>query len=76
VTTSHQSANGTAFETADGTRFIVQAAKTREGADALADEAESEPRIFAVRPTWSTPDRSWIDADPLFWEAYPPVISE
>jgi hypothetical protein len=58
-------AEGTVFETADGTRYVIRAART-------ADEAESEVRegaqIFAVRQYWSMPSKAWIAADPEFWK--------
>jgi len=65
VTRGVPATHGTVFETADGTRFVIQAART-------ADEAESKARegsqIFAVRPYWSMPAKEWIAADPEFWK--------
>lgn len=74
ITITRGSAAGTVFEASDGTRFIFRAAATREEADAAAAKAGSDARVFAVRPTWSTPARAWVDADPRFWRAYPPVL--
>lgn len=56
---------GTVFESADGTRFIVTAVRTREEAGALAGP---ESRVLAVRPSWSFPAPEWIAADPGFWQ--------
>ena len=65
VTRGKPATNGTVFETADGTRFVIRAART-------ADEAESKARegaqIFAVRQYWSMPAKGWIAADPEFWK--------
>ena len=65
VTRDKPATDGTVFETADGTRFVMRAART-------ADEAESKTRdgaqIFAVRPYWSMPAKEWIAADPEFWK--------
>jgi hypothetical protein len=66
VTTSDQPSDGTCFVTAEGTRFIVTAAGTREDADARA-AARVEARVFAVRPRFSVPAPAWIAADPAFW---------
>lgn len=65
ITHDKPATDGTVFETADGTRFVIRAART-------ADEAESKARdgsqIFAVRPYWSMPAKEWIAADPEFWK--------
>ena len=65
VTRGRPATDGTVFETADGTRFVIRAART-------ADEAESKARegaqIFAVRQYWSMPAKAWIAADPEFWK--------
>jgi len=65
VTPEKPATEGTVFETADGTRYVIRAART-------ADEAESKARegaqIFAVRPYWSMPAKAWIAADPEFWK--------
>jgi hypothetical protein len=61
---------GTVYETDDRTRFVVVPARTREEADTLA--APSKARVFAVRPSWSHPDETWIAADPEFWSGQAP----
>ena len=58
---------GTVFETADGTRFIVLPSPTREDADDRAQLAGAETNVFAVRPYWSMPDHAWVVRDPAFW---------
>ena len=67
VTRDDRTINGTVFATADGTRYIVSAAGTRAEADALRARIGAEATVLAVRPDWSFPDSSWLDADPLFW---------
>jgi hypothetical protein len=67
VTKSATPANGTVFETADGTKFVIQPARTREEAEAKATAAGPETNVFAVRPRWSLPAQEWIAADPEFW---------
>jgi hypothetical protein len=47
--------------------FSLQAAQTREEADAKAATAGPEARVFAVRPEWSMPADEWVVADPTFW---------
>ena len=58
---------GTVFETEDGTRFIIDPARTRKEADAKAAAAGPQARIFAVRTRWSWPAKEWTAADPEFW---------
>jgi hypothetical protein len=67
VTKNDRRINGTVFETADGTRFIVITTRTRDEADVAAQIAGSESRVFAVRPSWSFPAKEWVAADPVFW---------
>jgi hypothetical protein len=67
--------DGTAFETEDGTRFIVSPAQTRREADALAAAAGPETRVFAVRPYWSLPARDWVAMDSSFWKNRPTAAS-
>jgi hypothetical protein len=57
------------FEAADATRFVVQPARTREEAEAIADRAGAV--VFAVRPYWGLPKEEWIAADPEFWRVSP-----
>jgi hypothetical protein len=69
VVTTGESAAGTAFETADGVRFIVTPAQTRDAADAIqARAAAAESYLLAVRPSWSFPAKQWIAEDPGFWQ--------
>jgi hypothetical protein len=67
VTRDDHALDGTVFVADDGTCYIVRAALTRADADALRARAGNEPTVLAVRPDWSFPDSSWVDADPLFW---------
>jgi hypothetical protein len=59
--------NGTVFEAADSTRFIVKATHTLSEAEATAVVAGQESMVFAVRPSWSFPAKEWVVADPVFW---------
>jgi len=67
VTKNTPRSGGTVFEAEDGTKFIVTAAHTRAEADAAGQQAGSQSKIFAVRPSWSFPATEWIAADPPFW---------
>jgi hypothetical protein len=68
LVTDHDSTmEGVVFETADGTRYIFNAARTREAADTIAAHGGPRTAIFAVRPHWGMPAQEWIDADPAFW---------
>jgi hypothetical protein len=67
VTRGESSADGTVFETADGVRFIVTPAQTREAADAVQALAAADSYLLAVRPSWSFPAKQWIADDPAFW---------
>jgi len=61
---------GTVFETADQTRFVVMAARTRAEADSKAAAAGPEAKAFAVRPYWTRPAKEWVAADPGFWQPW------
>jgi len=76
VTKSHPRIDGTAFEAADGTRFIVLPVQTRSEADAAAAAAGPESRVFAVRPSWSLPAKEWVAADSEFWHWRAPNKTE
>jgi hypothetical protein len=67
VTKGERQIDGSVFETADGFRFIIGTVHTREQADAAAAAAGPETRVFAVRPRWSFPSKSWVAADEQFW---------
>ena len=71
VTKGNRRMDGTVFETADGTKFVLLPAKTRKEADTKAAALGSEARVFAVRPYWSMPAREWVAADPVFWQPSP-----
>src|SRR5260370_41850239 len=71
VTKGNRRSNGTVFEGANGTRFIVVPAQNREEADAAAAIVGTESNVFAVRPSWSFPSKEWIAADPAFWQPSP-----
>jgi hypothetical protein len=51
----------------DHIQLVVNAAQTREQADALAAATGPQSIIFAVRPYWGMPATEWIAADPSFW---------
>jgi hypothetical protein len=76
VSKGQRAIDGTVFVGPDETQFVIMPANTRAEADAVAAAAGSEARIFEVRPTWSTPAREWIEADPSFWRAYPPAAGQ
>jgi hypothetical protein len=57
-------ATGAAFETAEGTRFIVTACLAR--ADAEKD-AGVDTHVLMVRPEWSFAAPAWVAADREFW---------
>jgi hypothetical protein len=61
---------GTVFETADYTRFVVMAARTREEADSKAVAAGQDAKVFAVRPYWTRPATEWVASDPAFWQPW------
>ena len=50
VTKGNPNSDGTVFESQDGVRFVVTAAKTRTEADAKLSAAGPDAKIFAVRP--------------------------
>ncbi len=70
ITKSYRLAEGTAFEAEDGTLFIIRSARSRDEADARAIAAGVDTRVFAVRPSMSTPSRKWITSDPEFWQPH------
>jgi len=72
VTKSADRIAGTVFEAPDGTRFIVNAAHTREQADAARAQSGANSNILAVRPRFSFPADEWIAADPEFWRPNSP----
>lgn len=59
------------FETQDGTFFVLQPARSREEAEAIARTAGPGATPFAVRPNWGMPAKAWVDADPEFWKPGP-----
>jgi hypothetical protein len=69
VTRSRRPADGSVWETADSTLYVLRPVKTRQEADALAREHGA--RVFAVRPNWSMPAPEWVAADPDFWRLAP-----
>jgi len=68
MTRSRAPTNGTVFETADGLRFVVTPAATRDVADSTRAIAGPESHVLAVRPRWSFPATEWVAADPEFWQ--------
>jgi hypothetical protein len=71
VTRQDVAADASVFEAADGDRFLLVPARTREQADAQAARLGQEARVFAVRPYWGLPAKEWIEADPDFWKSNP-----
>jgi hypothetical protein len=69
VTRSRLPAEGSVWEVADSTRYILRPARTRRQAEALARKHGA--RVFAIRPYWSMPAPEWVAADPDFWRLAP-----
>jgi hypothetical protein len=67
VTKNKPHRDGTVFETPDGVRFVVRAAKTRTEADAKLPATGPDAKIFVIRPEFSMPAVEWVAADPSFW---------
>jgi hypothetical protein len=72
VTKSADRIAGTVFEATDGTRFIVDAAHTREQAAAARAQSGANSTILGVQPRLSFPADDWIAADPEFWRPSSP----
>lgn len=70
VTKHDRTIPGAVFVAVDGTRVIVVSAQTREQADAMRAAAGEASVLLAVRPSWSFPDKDWIDADAEFWSPH------
>ena len=71
VTRQDSRAEGSVFDAPDGSRYILTPVKTRQQADAEATRAGQEARVFAIRPYWGLPDKTWLQADPDFWKVNP-----
>ena len=69
VTKGNPQSDGTVFESQDGVRFVVTAAKTRPEADTKLSAAGPDARIFAVCPEFSMPAAEWVASDPSFWDS-------
>ena len=69
VTKGDPHSDGTVFESQDGERFVVTAAKTRTEADAKLSAAGTDAKIFIVRPEFSLPAAEWVATDPSFWDS-------
>jgi hypothetical protein len=67
VTKGHPRGDGAVFESQDGVRFVLAAAKTQTGASAKLSAAGPNAKIFAVRPDFSMPAAEWVASDPSFW---------
>jgi hypothetical protein len=67
VTKNKPHSDRTVFETQDGVRFVVSAAKTHMEADEKLSAAGPDAKIFAVRPEFSMPAAEWLAAHPSFW---------
>lgn len=60
---------GSVWEAADSTRYVLRPAPNRGEAEALARTMGA--RVFAIRPEWSMPSADWVAADPTFWRSAP-----
>ena len=69
VTKGNPHSDGTVFESQDGVRFVVTAAKARTEADAKLSTAGPDAKIFTVRPEFSMPAAEWVASDPSFWDS-------
>jgi hypothetical protein len=69
ITRRRQPSEGSVWEMADSTLYVLRPVRTREQAESLAREHGA--RIFAVRPNWSMPTPEWVAADPAFWRLAP-----
>jgi hypothetical protein len=69
VTRSRRPAEGSVWEAADSTLYVLRPVSDRHQAETLAGEQGA--RIFAVRPNWSMPAPEWVAADPEFWRLAP-----
>jgi len=67
VTRGNPHGDGAVFESQDGLRFVVTAARTRTEADAKLSAAGPVAKIFAVRPEFSMPAAEWVASNPSFW---------
>jgi len=76
VTRNDRKVEGTDFEFADGTRYIITAASTQPEAARKAAAAGPDTNIFAVRPYWSMAAKEWIAADAEFWKVLPPAVGK
>lgn len=72
VTKGGPRGGGTVFESQEGLRFVVTAAKTRTEADAKQSAAGANAQIFVVRADFSMPATEWVARDPSFWEPEQP----
>jgi hypothetical protein len=71
LTREDRAIEGSVFEAADHTRFILRPVATLRDAQALAAAAGAPTRVFAVRPYWGMPAPEWVAADPDFWKSNP-----
>jgi len=69
VTKGNPHGDGSVFESQDGVRFVVTAAKTQAEADGKLSAVGPDAKIFAVRPEFSMPAEEWVARDPLFWDS-------
>lgn len=69
VTRAHRPADGSVWEMADSTLYVLRPVQSLREAEALAQSDGG--RVFAVRPNWSMPAREWVAADLAFWRLAP-----
>ncbi len=69
VSTSHRRSGPVAavFESPAGDLFVLAGASSRAIADDVAARFGPGAIVLAVQPQWSFPDKTWIEADPDFW---------
>ena len=69
ITRQREPTDGSVFETADSTLYVLRSAQTHREAAGLARAGVA--RIFGVRPNWSMPAPEGIAADSTFWRLAP-----
>lgn len=69
VTRTHRPTDGSVWEMADSSLYVLRPVRTLRQAEALAQQVGA--RIFAIRPNWSMPAPEWVLADTGFWRHAP-----
>ena len=63
-------AQGTVYETEDGTFVALEATDTQKNTERLLHKS-AEGKVFSIRPVLSLADNRWMTADPEFWSKSP-----